>query len=193
MSLEDVAFPSTVREHLAALDDAQAYGNRPAPDSRMAPILAIDPGTEQSGWCAFDGEHVIASGVMPNAELLIYLQRQRFGINGCRLAIEMVASYGMPVGREVFETVRWIGRFQQAWHEPDDVTLVYRKDIKLQLCGTTKAKDSNIRQALLDLFPRTGGGKTPQIGIKSKPGPLYGVSSHAWAALAVAVVVKETL
>ncbi|TKR55445.1 hypothetical protein D7I39_10975 [Allopusillimonas ginsengisoli] len=157
------------------------------------PILAIDPGTEQSGWCAFDGEHVNASGVMPNAELLIYLQRQHFGINGYRLAIEMVASYGMPVGREVFETVRWIGRFQQAWHSPDEVTLVYRKDIKLQLCGSIKAKDANIRQALLDMFPRTGGGKTPQIGIKAKPGPLYGVSSHAWAALAVAVVAKGTV
>lgn len=193
MSLEDFAFPSTAREHLAALDDTRGYRNRQAPAGRRASILAIDPGTEQSGWCAFDGEHVIASGVMPNAELLIYLQRQHFGINCYRLAIEMVASYGMPVGREVFETVRWIGRFQQAWHAPDEVMLIYRKDIKLQLCGTTKAKDANIRQALLDMFPRTGGGKTPQIGIKAKPGPLYGVSSHAWAALAVAVVAKGTL
>ncbi len=193
MSLEDLAFPSTVREHLAALDGAKGYRNRPAPDGRMVPILAIDPGTEQSGWCAFDGEHVNASGVMENPELLTCLQRPQFSLNGYRLAIEMVASYGMPVGREVFETVRWIGRFQQAWHAPDEVTLVYRKDIKLQLCGTTKAKDANIRQALLDMFPRTGGGKTPQIGIKAKPGPLYGVSSHAWAALAVAVVAKGTL
>lgn len=47
--------------------------------------------------------------------------------------------------------------------------------------------------ALLDLFPRTGGGATPQIGTKAKPGPLYGVSSHAWAALGVAVTAKHQL
>lgn len=159
--------------------------------SKHDAVLAIDPGTDQSGWCVFDGGEVMASGVMPNDEMLEYVKRRHFEINGHRLAIEMIASYGMPVGREVFETVRWIGRFQQAWHSPELVTFVYRKDVKLHLCGVLKAKDANIRQALLDRFPRTGGGKTPQVGTKTAPGPLYGVASHAWAALAVAVCIKD--
>lgn len=150
-------------------------------------ILAIDPGATQSGWCVYDGESVLHSGVMPNAEMLAYVERPHFRVNGCRLAIEMIASYGMAVGREVFETCVWIGRFQQAWHKPEAVELVYRKDVKLHLCGTTKAKDPNVRQALLDMFPRTGGGATPQVGTKKQPGPLFGVSSHAWPALGVAV------
>lgn len=150
-------------------------------------ILAIDPGTLQSGWCVVSGGAIVAAGVTPNAEMLAYLQRPHFAASGYRIAIEMVASYGMPVGREVFETVRWIGRMQQAWHSPETAELVYRKDVKMHLCGSTKAKDSNIRQAILDLFPLTGGGKTPQIGTKGAPGPLYGISSHAWAALAVAI------
>jgi hypothetical protein len=150
-------------------------------------ILAIDPGTVQSGWCVYNGEYVIDCGVMPNDELLAYIERTHWRINGWRLAIEMIASYGMAVGREVFETCVWIGRFQQAWHDPDAVELVYRKDVKMHLCGTPRAKDPNVRQALLDMFPRTGGGATPQIGTKAKPGPLYGVSSHAWPALGVAV------
>ena len=153
-------------------------------------IIAIDPGTEQSGWCVYDGETVIHSGVMPNEEMLVYLQRGNFKINGYQLAIEMIESYGMPVGREVFETCVWIGRFKQAWHAPDAVSMVYRSDVKSHLCGSAKAKDANIRQALLDMFPATGGGKTPQIGTKGNPGPLYGVSSHAWAALAVAVTYR---
>lgn len=153
----------------------------------LAVIFAIDPGTEVSGWCLFDGERVHDSGVADNHDLLRWVQESTAGA----LAIEMVASYGMPVGRETFETVRWIGRFQQAWTLPDSVGLVYRKDVKLRLCGSLKAKDANIRQALLDRFPRTGGGKTPQVGTKGKPGPLYGVSSHAWSALAVAVTVSE--
>lgn len=150
-------------------------------------ILAIDPGTTESGWCIYDGTAVTHSGVMHNDKMLAYVSRPVFQTSGHRFAIEMIASYGMAVGREVFETCVWIGRFQQAWHEPAAVELIYRKDVKLHLCGTTKAKDPNVRQALLDKFPRTGGGATPQIGIKTKPGPLYGVSSHAWAALAVAV------
>lgn len=154
-------------------------------------ILAIDPGTTESGWCIYDGNHVADSGVMPNDEMLAYVERPYFRVSGYRLAIEMIASYGMAVGREVFETCVWIGRFQQAWHKPEAVELVYRRDVKLHLCGTSKAKDSNIRQALLDLFPRTGGGATPQIGTKANPGPLYGVSSHAWAALAVAVTATQ--
>lgn len=147
-------------------------------------ILAIDPGTEESGWCIYHpGLGVIGSGVKPNDIMLLEIRHSYADM----LAIEMVASYGMPVGREVFETVRWVGRFQQIWRYPDEVHLIYRRDVKLHLCNSAKAKDANIRQALLDLFPRTGGGKTPQVGTKSQPGPLYGVSTHAWSALGVAV------
>jgi hypothetical protein len=156
-------------------------------------ILAIDPGTTESGWCIYDGTEVMHSGVMPNVEMLAYVERPYFRVSGYRLAIEMIASYGMAVGREVFETCVWIGRFQQAWHKPEAVELVYRRDVKLHLCGTSKAKDPNVRQALLDLFPRTGGGKTPQIGTKAHPGPLYGVTSHAWAALAVAITAAQQI
>ncbi|TWI69042.1 hypothetical protein IP91_00107 [Pseudoduganella lurida] len=146
-------------------------------------ILAIDPGTTQSGFCIYDGDRVIDSGVLDNADMMLLVQQWP----AKHLAIEMIASYGMAVGREVFETCVWIGRFQQAWRDPRAVELVYRKDVKIHLCGTTKAKDPNVRQALLDMFPRTGGGKTPQIGTKGRPGPLFGVSSHAWPALGVAV------
>lgn len=148
-------------------------------------VLALDPGTTETGWVLFDGVKVEDSGVMLNTELLESLSKMPN--NGQDLAIEMIASYGMPVGREVFETCVWIGRFQQAWHTPDAVRLIYRKDVKLHLCGTPRAKDPNVRQAIIDLFPATGGGKTPQIGTKSQPGPLYGVSSHAWPALGVAI------
>jgi hypothetical protein len=157
-------------------------------------ILAIDPGTTQSGWVLFDGDRVHDCGVLSNNSLLLALDT---GVGLVQMpdqvAIEMIASYGMPVGREVFETCVWIGRFVQAWHSPEAVRLVYRRDVKLHLCGTSKAKDPNVRQALLDLFPRTGGGATPQIGTKGKPGPLYGVSSHAWPALGVAITARHQI
>lgn len=148
----------------------------------MSHILAVDPGTTQSGWCTYRDGIVIGSGVDENSIVL-----QRIVSWPCDLALEMIASYGMAVGREVFETCVWIGRFKQAFRNPDAVRFVYRKDVKMHLCGTMKAKDPNVRQAIIDLFPATGGGKTPQIGTKGQPGPLYGVSSHAWPALGVAI------
>ena len=156
----------------------------------MSLIFAIDPGTSQSGWVLYDGTRVHDAGVAPNHDVLRWVQA---GQGADVLAIEMVASYGMPVGADVFRTVVWIGRFLQAWREPEEVRLVVRQDVKLHLCGQPRAKDGNVRQALIDRFPATGGGKTPQIGTSKQPGPLHGVSSHAWSALAVAVTARHQL
>lgn len=149
----------------------------------MSAVFAIDPGTTQSGWVEWSGRRVVGSGVLPNDELLFELQRRSDVTES--LAIEMIASYGMAVGREVFETCVWVGRFQQAWHSPASVRLVYRKEVKSFLCGSMKAKDANIRQALIDLV----GDK----GTKAAPGPTYGVKSHAWPALAVAVTAAHQM
>ena len=145
-------------------------------------IFAVDPGNEISGYVLFDG-HVRESGVLPNSDMIERLKQQS-GVD--YLAIEMIASYGMPVGREVFETCVWIGRFMQQFGS-DFTRLIYRRDVKLHLCSSARAKDANIRQALIDKF-----GGTTAIGKKATPGPLYGVKSHAWAALAVAVTANET-
>jgi hypothetical protein len=147
----------------------------------IATILAVDPGTVESGWCVLHEGRVHNSGVARNIDLLCDIKVSPHAT----LAIEMVASYGMPVGREVFETVRWIGRFQQAWRDPEAVRLVYRRDVKLHLCGSMKAKDANVWQALKD---RLG-----EVGTKKNPGPLFGVSSHARSALAVAVTVYDQI
>ncbi len=154
-------------------------------------FLAIDPGTTESGWVLYEGGKLHGSGVMGNTDMLRSVEK--FEEGEICLAIEMIASYGMAVGREVFETCVWIGRFKQAWFDPEAVQLVYRKDVKLHLCGTPRAKDPNVRQALIDLYPATGGGKIPQIGTKAAPGPLFGVSSHAWPALGVAVTANHRM
>ena len=145
-------------------------------------ILALDPGPTETGWALLAASGCVAnSGVLPNAEMLRSLSLRN---ETDTLAIEMIASYGMPVGREVFETCVWVGRYIQAWHSPEAVRLIYRKDVKLHLCGSPRAKDANIRQALID--------KLGPQGSKKAPGPTYGVKSHAWAALAVAVTAQET-
>ena len=100
----------------------------------------------------------------------------------------MVECYGMPVGREVFRTVLWTGRIVEHYKAAGvPVYLVTRRQVKLHLCNSARAKDANVRQAILDRFAGIGGGKCPQVGTKSHPGPLYGVKSHLWAALGVAL------
>ena len=148
-------------------------------------VLAIDPGNEQSGWAFMEGMTVLGAGVDPNAVLVASLIQKRWGVD--RVACEWIQSYGMTVGKEVFHTCRWVGRFEQAVDGWRPFRLVYRRAVKLHLCNDTRAKDKNIRQAILDMYPATGGGKTPQVGTKASPGPLYGISSHMWAAVGLAL------
>lgn len=96
----------------------------------------------------------------------------------------------IPTHNTTFETCVWIGRFIERFKR--EHKFIYRKDVKLNLCNSMRAKDANVRQALLDRFEPTGGGKTPQIGTKKQPGPLFGMSSHQWSALAVGITYMET-
>ena len=149
-------------------------------------ILAIDPGPEQSANVLLVVGDPVNPEKRPNAELLFHLRR-------CEppyplLAVEMIASYGMAVGREVFETCVWIGRFVEAWG--GEYVLVYRRDVKLFLCQSARATDSNIRAALID---RYGPGKEKAIGSKKAPGPLYGLKGDTWSAFAVALTAAEQM
>lgn len=137
-------------------------------------VLGIDPGTTQSGYVLYDGK-VITAGVMENSELLQIVRDDRSDM----LAIENIVSYGNVVGAETFQTCRWIGRFQEAWTCPDEVHLVKRADVKKALGLPGSAKDKDVNAALLaQVGPK---------GTKKAPGPTYGVTSHAWAALGVAI------
>ncbi|MCH8506465.1 MAG: hypothetical protein LAT50_19435 [Ectothiorhodospiraceae bacterium] len=147
-------------------------------------MIAIDPGNERSAWVSMRAGEVVEAGICDNRALLKMLPLL-VSLHSKPLAIEMIASYGMPVGKEVFDTCVWIGRFMEAAGSAD---LVYRKDVKMHLCGSMRAKDANIRQALIDRF---GPGKEKAIGKKATPGPLYGFKADMWQALAVAVTYDD--
>jgi len=142
-------------------------------------ILGIDPGPEQSWWVKWDTEkkRIIEKGVCPNAEIPL-----SYRSNIDMVVIERIESFGMPVGREIFQTAVATGRFlEKAENEHTSTIQVGRREIKLHFCNSTKAKDSNIRQAIIDRF----GGKEKAIGKKKSPGVLYGVHKDLWSALAL--------
>ena len=163
-------------------------------------IIAVDPGPRQSGIVLYDPrDHIVLrADIKSNDHAGRYID-DCFTLSadrgGAIFAIEKVASYGMPVGEDVFETCRWSGRFWEQWtsRRGSDPLWIIRMQVKMNICNDSRARDSNIRQALLDMFPQTGGGKTPQIGTKSKPGPLYGFKGDLWAALAVAITAAKII
>lgn len=148
-------------------------------------ILAIDPGNEESAYVLVETPSlkVIEFGKQKNKNIQSYIHLLAFD----EVAIEMVACYGMPVGQTVFDTCRWIGRYEEYFISERRIKpqLIYRRDEKLNLCGTARAKDSNIIQALVDRFAPhdTNKGK----GTKKNPGWFYGFSKDVWQAYAIAV------
>lgn len=149
-------------------------------------ILAIDPGNIQSGYVVVRHNGVEITGVLEkgkvdNDHILQILDRYK---EVADIAVEMVASYGLTVGKEVFDTCVWAGRFVQAAF-PTEVGLIYRREEKLCLCGNLRAKDGNITQALVDRF--APGQSNKGKGTVKDPGFFHGFARDAWAAMAVAV------
>lgn len=153
-------------------------------------ILAIDPGTTDSAYVLMNDDYTIKNRNFYKFknELVLKTIKDIGGIydDGMTVVIEMVASYGMGVGQEVFDTCVWIGRFTQAAIDAGcPVHYVFRMEEKMTLCHNSKARDSNIRQALIDRFARFD--KKNGKGTKKNQDVFYGFSKDIWAAYAVGV------
>jgi hypothetical protein len=151
-------------------------------------ILAIDAGNKESGYAIIEMPEfkIIDFGKVDNEKLLSMFDTMP-KIDA--VAMEMVACYGMPVGKDVFDTCVWIGQFVHALRG-QNINYIYRKDEKITLCGSMKAKDSNIRQALINRYAKHDfkNGK----GVKKNQDVFYGVSRDIWQAIAVGVTYYET-
>ncbi len=165
-------------------------------------ILAIDPGNVESAYALLDEDlRPLKFGKFLNE---IMFANACDAINSCvknddilHVCIEMIASYGMAVGKEVFETCIWIGqlkeRFERAkkQNEPfiSDIRFIYRKDEKMNLCHSMRASDANIIQALVDRF--ASGEPNHGKGTKKSPGWFYGFRKDIWQAYAVGITYAD--
>lgn len=160
-------------------------------------IFAIDPGNIESAYCVIDSETYkpVFFDKTNNDNVMNVLNEHVFSGELSKVPIEMIAHYGcgMPAGKSVFDTCVWIGRFIQGAETINkNIThLVYRSEEKMSICGTMRAKDSNIIQALVDRFaPNTPNrGK----GTKKNPGWFYGFKADIWQAYAVGVTYLDML
>lgn len=147
-------------------------------------LIAIDPGTTESAVVILAENYVpMAFDKLANEDLCHMLAA--YG-RGDTVVIERLASYGMPVGREVLETCEWVGHFARiGMASGARVEYLYRRDVKLHLCDDSRAGDTNIRRALISRFAKHDlrAGK----GTKNNPDWFYGFRADMWQAYAVGV------
>jgi hypothetical protein len=176
-------------------------------------ILSIDPGSKFSAWMVYEGRPV-EWGKVANEALLASLRSQSPSVYrdpGAHMVVESMVSYGQTVGDEVFATCVWIGRFLEAWESrfgPGRASLLKRPEIKMHLCHAGRATDKDIREALIQRWGGEDvaiGGKRcaackgkgysgkPRVpcgsctdGLVTPRGPLHGIASDCWSALAIA-------
>lgn len=186
-----------------------------SPANELSRGLAVDPGNAKSGWVYFEiddseqaGIRLHKFGIDSNEALRALLRTEQFDVKQTRLLIETPKPRGMPTAGEEMETLVMIGRFVQEWSRNGGRwSFVFRQDVKLHLTGSSRAKDGNVNQAIRDLF---GGDQRPikcpeckgkgWVGLgrpvcgicrgekfERMAGPIHGVTSHAFAALGVAL------
>lgn len=139
-------------------------------------ILALDVGTIESGFCLMEEETYkpLKFGKIKNEDLLEIVQYEEYD----ELIYEEFQSYGMPIGISTITSITWNGRYMQlALCRCKPVHPIYRKEEKINICNTMKAKDGNIRQALIDRFG--------DVGTKNNKGFFYGFKKDIWSAFAV--------
>lgn len=158
-------------------------------------IFSIDPGSDKSAFVLYDtltmSSPIKGKGILTNEEMITLLTNcghsRVLGDAAPDVVVleAVVGGYGMMVGKTTMATVFWSGRFYQAWGGPCE--MITRQAVKAKVAGNAKLKDKHVRRALIENF----GGDAKAIGKKKTPGPLFGVSSHEWAALAVAVAYSK--
>lgn len=150
-------------------------------------IHGLDPGPAKSALVTLHDDQSIRAEIGPNRDILDALWCEASQLINGVLVIEQIASFGMPVGAEVFETVFWSGRFAEAYARRCGVEAIRipRMQVKMALCHSSRAKDANVRQALIDHYGGPGSIK--------KGGKLYKVKADEWAALAVAWTYRRSL
>ena len=180
-------------------------------------IIGIDAGTTKTGYIYLEDRQPIDYGWVFNEDIFKIISKYKGKRpDKAHVVMEDIQSYGMPVGVDVFTTVKALGAFEYYATQIEKLKLTYvkRSEAKLFLCNSARATDANIRQALIDLYggdEKAVGGKKCKtckgkgyngrdrascdlcggLGLQSPKGALYGITGHVWSALAVGVTFFE--
>lgn len=174
------------------------------PGDRTHTVIAIDPGPETSGLVVCRTDEAMGDRVsrVISANKAATIEDVRHAINKYSLDFKMgralIAMERVSPGRSSWSLTRTsevCGRILEMvyQHSPErtkqDFVMMTRAQVlrTLRVAGRASERDKLVRHTLIEMH---GGDRMNAVGKKSDPGPLYGVASHAWAALAVAVAAR---
>ena len=167
----------------------------------MSPIvIAIDPGTRTHGIVVYRDREVVSASKDASTDSVCSILWSAHILRRSRpviLTVERISAMGIA-GNDVVHTAELSARFVELAHriaadkDPDGhpvhpvhVYWLRRRQVlaMLAVSGAKGSKDAAVRRAMIE---EHGGTKAIAVGTKAKPGPLYGVTSHAWQALGLA-------
>lgn len=134
---------------------------------------------------------VVEMGFLGEKDMLLYVGelQNKYGVeNKYKLAIETIQFLGGCAGSTVFRTCILIGRILEKAEMAsfyEDIMEIYRKDEKMNLCGTMRTNDKGIKDILVKRFAKN----VPNMGkgSKSSPGWFYGFRKDIWQAYAIGI------
>ncbi len=156
-------------------------------------VIGIDPGPKEHAAVMLSRGNATVIEADP---LTIGAAIIACGADVCIFAFEQFAPYGSSLDdgslRTIFETGRLVERLQviPGLHCGMIFVGLRRQQVKRYLVGRAACGDPQVRGALIERFGPT---KELAVGTKKAPGPLYGISGHHWAALAVAVTASDQI
>jgi len=167
----------------------------------MRKIIGIDPGPEQSGVVIIDEDLKVLAhhSQIPTREIRCLSEPSFLSADDVIVVIEDLSPRGGTNQAQMFarwertiQTAKTIGRLEQICAERGwGYVEIYPSTWRARICGAANARDAQIKACVRNIYKgqglACGGGTHPAQGIKSKPGPLYGLKGHAWDALGVAL------
>lgn len=110
-------------------------------------IIAYDPGNEQTGWVVAleDNSKLIYKNKDLNT--ICFQKTKEFAekYNIVKVGCEYPSSYGMVTNQSLLDTCTFCGILGWFFKEKNiPFELIFRKSIKMFLCGSVRAKDSEV-------------------------------------------------
>lgn len=152
----------------------------------MKLFMGIDPSPETSGVALWDAEARRCIEPVPKAtddEVLAMIDRLKPDLVG----IEWMTATNQNFGLSTLSTVRHEMRLHYAIASvmPQPPLEVTRIKVRQHFLGRSNGGDKLVNDAIAASLGFTS--QEAAKGTRRDPGPLYGVATHAWAALAVAM------
>jgi hypothetical protein len=153
-------------------------------------VLGVDPGTsaEGCGLVVYDhaAQRLLWSACLGPEPALRVVRASGGTLHalgvGCvvdRIVVERVSATGRA-GNDVIRAAELAGEFYEAARGASERHRLRRRDVLTALHVSGGSRDAQVRAYCIDAH---GGTRAAALGRKAAPGPLYGVTSHAWQAL----------